>query len=161
MPSTCECAAAGARRADPRQGSRAGELAFRQGSCLQSGRDGLRIGAPERRSKLARRPVGVRAEPTGSLPAPRVVPAMPHHDRSRAPRPFVHGLPRAARGRRAGMTMIEVLVTMTVLGAAFVVYSGAVMSTSRQRSASYETTLAADAAQRILELMRSEEFGAV
>lgn len=59
------------------------------------------------------------------------------------------------------MTMIEILVTMCVLGAAFVMYSGAVISTNRQRVSSYESLLVAETAQQVIERMRSEPFETV
>lgn len=60
------------------------------------------------------------------------------------------------RHRRAGMTLIEVAMAMTILSIAFLMYSSTSISVNRQRAASRESSIAAHAARETLETLRGE-----
>src|SRR5262245_56908919 len=54
--------------------------------------------------------------------------------------------------------MLELVTAMGVLGVAFAMYSGTSIASQRQRQINRETAIASDAAQKVLESMRSESF---
>jgi prepilin-type N-terminal cleavage/methylation domain-containing protein len=70
--------------------------------------------------------------------------------------------PRAATGRRrAGVTLLELIVVMAVLTVAVTMFTSMVVHTTRQRGINRENAIASNAARTIVELMRNRDFSAV
>ncbi len=78
------------------------------------------------------------------------------------------GCPRSVRGfvdaafarRNArGTTLVEAMVVLTILVVAAGIFSRIVIATSHLRDVTRENSVAAEAARKILEQMRNEEFG--
>lgn len=63
--------------------------------------------------------------------------------------------------RESGFTLIELSLGMLVMLVALSVFSGTVLSTTRQRAISRETALAAQAVRSVFESMRNEDFSEV
>jgi len=78
-----------------------------------------------------------------------------HHRRTGAPAPI-----RAGRllGARAGLSLVEIVVALSVLVVAASIFCQMLLSTTRLRHLNRENTLAADAARVVLERMRNEPF---
>ena len=56
---------------------------------------------------------------------------------------------------RAGLTLLELAVALTILTIAFLMYSSTAISANRQRDASRENSIASDATREMLETLRS------
>lgn len=65
--------------------------------------------------------------------------------------------PRPARAR-AGLTIVEVIVALSVLVVAASIFCQTLLSTARVRQLNHDNALAADAARVVLERMRNEPF---
>jgi prepilin-type N-terminal cleavage/methylation domain-containing protein len=65
--------------------------------------------------------------------------------------------PRAAT-RRAGVTLLELIVVMAVMSVAVAMFTSMVLHTTRQRGINRENAVASNAARTILEEMRNEDF---
>lgn len=64
-------------------------------------------------------------------------------------------------GCRAGVSLVEVLVAMTILTIAFGMYASTVFSTKVQRAILRENAIAAEAARNMLEEIADQEFDAI
>ncbi|MFN0007913.1 MAG: prepilin-type N-terminal cleavage/methylation domain-containing protein [Planctomycetota bacterium] len=69
--------------------------------------------------------------------------------------------PLSRRAGRAGMTLIELAMAITILGVAFLMYAGTSISVNRQREATRESSVAAFAARDVLENIRAEPIADV
>ena len=67
-------------------------------------------------------------------------------------------LPRRIRGARAGLSLVEVMVAMTIMTVAFGMFTSTRISSSRLRSINRDTARATDAAREVIEAMRNREF---
>ena len=77
------------------------------------------------------------------------------HHRKRGPGP----LPRSRRAHaRAGLSLVEIVVALSVLVVAASIFCQTLLSTARMRHLNRESGLAADAARVVLERMRNEPF---
>lgn len=68
---------------------------------------------------------------------------------------------RAGSGRarrRAGVTLLELIVVMAVLTVAVTMFTSMVVHTTRQRGINRENAVASNAARTVVELMRNQEF---
>lgn len=80
--------------------------------------------------------------------------------------PYRHRRPRARTpiqggrrlGPRAGLSLVEIVVALSVLVVAASIFCQTLLSTTRLRHLNRENTLAADAARVVLERMRNEPF---
>lgn len=69
--------------------------------------------------------------------------------------------PPLRRRRRAGMTLIELAMALTILSIAFLMYASTSISVNRQREATRESSIAAFAARDVIENLRAEPIGNV
>ena len=63
-----------------------------------------------------------------------------------------------ARARNAGFTLVELMIVLIVLTICMGMFSSTIVSTARQNRLKRETATAAEAARRMLEILRSEPF---
>jgi prepilin-type N-terminal cleavage/methylation domain-containing protein len=80
-----------------------------------------------------------------------------HAHAVRADQGFVR-VPRRIRGGRAGLSLVEVMVAMTIMTVAFGMFTSTRISSSRLRTINRDTARATDAAREALETMRNREF---
>src|SRR5262245_57213433 len=65
---------------------------------------------------------------------------------------------RVAMGPRSGISLVEVIVSLSILVVAASIFCQMLLSTTRMRQVNRESALAADAARVVLERMRNEPF---
>lgn len=78
-----------------------------------------------------------------------------------APERNLRSPPSKPSARRAGFTLLELMIVLIVLTVCMGMFSSTIVSTSRQNRLKRETATAAEAARRMLEILRSEPLGEV
>lgn len=78
----------------------------------------------------------------------------PHQSRRRPRRPT----PRSRRGGRAGLTLVEIAVALSVMIAILLGFSQALVKSMVSSSTARETAVATDAARQVMEALKASNF---